>query len=103
MSNRSKGNLRLTRRRFTRGVDVGARQKVFSAIREAAGAGPAVVCASSDYEQLATICDRVLIFSRGRVVSELVGSAISKEVIAEHCYLSTVRPLEHGPEAGEAY
>jgi ribose transport system ATP-binding protein len=86
----------------TQGVDVGARQKVFTAIREAAGAGAAVVCASSDYEQLATICDRVLIFSRGRVVSELIGSAISKELIAEHCYLGSGRPLEREAEARAA-
>jgi ribose transport system ATP-binding protein len=84
----------------TQGVDVGARQKVFAAIKEAAGAGAAVVCASSDYEQLATICDRVLIFGRGRVVSELIGGAISKESIAEYCYLGLVRP-ERGLEATE--
>jgi ribose transport system ATP-binding protein len=86
----------------TQGVDVGARQKVFAAIREVASAGAAVVCASSDYDQLATICDRVLIFSRGRVVSELIGRAISKESIAEHCYLGLVRPRERGLEATEA-
>jgi len=85
----------------TQGVDVGARQKVFAAIKEAAGAGAAIVCASSDYEQLATICDRVLIFGRGRVVSELIGGAISKESIAEYCYLGLVR-LERGLEATEA-
>ena len=48
----------------TQGVDVGARQQIFSMIREATAKGMAVVCASSDYEQLATICDRVLLRRR---------------------------------------
>ena len=72
----------------TQGVDVGARQKVFKAIEEASGAGAAVLCASSDYEQLEAICDRVLIFSRGRIVAELIGAAITKDNIAEQCYAS---------------
>lgn len=78
----------------TQGVDIGARFKVFKAIRDAAAEGAGVLCASSDYEQLATICDRVLILSRGRVVAELSGAALSKEAIAEHCY--------HGSDAAAA-
>ena len=49
----------------TQGVDVGARLQVFQTITQAAAQGMSVVCASSDYEQLATICDRVLIFHDG--------------------------------------
>jgi ribose transport system ATP-binding protein len=44
----------------TRGVDVGARAEVWSVIRAAADAGAAVICASSDSEELDTLCDRVL-------------------------------------------
>ncbi len=67
----------------TQGVDIGARQTVFRHIAEAAAAGAAVICASSDYEQLAAICSRVLIFVGGRVVATLDGAAITKEAIAE--------------------
>jgi ribose transport system ATP-binding protein len=72
----------------TQGVDVGAREQVFDAIREAARAGACVVCASSDHEQLAAICNRVLVFSRGKVVTELSGGQISKSGIAHACYKS---------------
>ena len=72
----------------TQGVDVGARQQIYQVIREAAATGTAVICASADYEQLADICDRVLILARGRVVRELLGTEISKDRIAEHCLLS---------------
>ena len=67
----------------TQGVDIGARQTVFRHIAAAAEAGAAVLCASSDYEQLAAICSRVLIFAGGRVVASLEGDAISKDAIAE--------------------
>jgi ribose transport system ATP-binding protein len=67
----------------TQGVDIGARQTVFRHISHAAAAGATVLCASSDYEQLAAICSRVLIFSEGRVVATLRGDEITKEAIAE--------------------
>ena len=70
----------------TQGVDVGARAQVFSAIAEAAENGATVLCASSDYEQLAAICDRVLVFGRGMVVDEIEGDRITKSAIAEACY-----------------
>jgi ribose transport system ATP-binding protein len=69
----------------TQGVDVGARQHVFAAISAASVQGVAIVMASTDYEQLEQICDRVLIFARGVIAAELVGSAITKANIAEHC------------------
>ena len=74
----------------TQGVDVGARQQIFSLVREAAGQSTSVICASSDYEQLAAVCDRVLILARGRIVDQLVGDAVTKERITERCYNSVV-------------
>jgi ribose transport system ATP-binding protein len=72
----------------TQGVDVGARQKLLGAIGEAAKTGTSVIIASTDYEQLEQICDRVLIFARGEIISELPVPEISKDRIAEQCYRS---------------
>ena len=72
----------------TQGVDVGTRANIFEALKEAASHGMAVVCASSDAEQLAEICDRVLVFARGRVVGELKGPDVTKDRIAAACYAS---------------
>ena len=44
----------------TQGVDVGARGQIFGLIANAAADGMAVICASDDYEQLESICTRVL-------------------------------------------
>jgi ribose transport system ATP-binding protein len=78
----------------TQGVDVGARQQIFGMVREAAAGGASVLCASSDYEQLALLCDRVLIFGLGIVVRELVGDAATKERITEQAYNSMVLAQE---------
>jgi ribose transport system ATP-binding protein len=70
----------------TQGVDVGSRQQIFQLTRKAAADGTAVLCASTDYEQLAAVCDRVVVFGRGRVARELTGDQVTKERIAEQCY-----------------
>ncbi len=72
----------------TQGVDIGAREQVFGEIRRMADQGAAVICASSDHEQLAAICNRVVVLARGRQVAELQGDAISKSAIAESCYIT---------------
>jgi ribose transport system ATP-binding protein len=69
----------------TQGVDVGARQQIYQILKEQAATGTMIICASSDYEELATLCSRVLIFSRGSIVAELVGTQLTKNVIAQRC------------------
>jgi ribose transport system ATP-binding protein len=78
----------------TQGVDVGAREQIFAIIAEATARGTAVICASSDYEQLGRLCDRVLIFARGHIVSELHGDRIDKDQITEEC-LNSHQLLAH--------
>jgi ribose transport system ATP-binding protein len=71
----------------TQGVDVGAREQIYQILKRQAATGTMIICASSDYEELATLCSRVLIFSHGRIVEELVGNQLSKEAIAQRCHL----------------
>jgi ribose transport system ATP-binding protein len=83
----------------TQGVDIGARQHIFGILRDVAASGTSIVCSSSDFEQLAAVCDRVLVFARGRVVSELRGDDVTKERIAERVYNSvTLRESTGGDE-----
>jgi ribose transport system ATP-binding protein len=71
----------------TQGVDVGARQQIFGLLRTAVEErGMHVLCASSDYEQLSLLCDRVLVFGRGRIWRQLVGEEVTKERIIEQSY-----------------
>jgi ribose transport system ATP-binding protein len=69
----------------TLGVDVGARRQISILLEKATEQGLAIICASSDYEELASICDRVLILAHGKVVGELAGPELTKDRIAEQC------------------
>ena len=62
----------------TQGVDVGAKIGIYQLIRLAAANGAAVLIASTDEEELATLCDRVLVMSDGAMVTELVGAEVSE-------------------------
>jgi ribose transport system ATP-binding protein len=91
----------------TQGVDVGARYQIYAMVREAAAGGAAVLCASSDYEQLAMLCDRVLVFGRGRLVGELAGEHVTKDRITAECLATATErtaPPDQGadPEAASA-
>jgi ribose transport system ATP-binding protein len=72
----------------TQGVDIGARRQLLQKIADIAGAGAAVLIASAEYDELAHLCHRVLIFRHGRVAGELTGEALSEARIAEQCYLA---------------
>jgi ribose transport system ATP-binding protein len=74
----------------TRGVDAGARIDLYRVLREAAAEGRAVIVLSSDAVELQGLCDRVLVFSRGRVVRELEGEDINEEHITGTAVTSEV-------------
>lgn len=55
----------------TQGVDVGARLDIYHALRDKAAEGTTVLVKSSDAIELAGICDRVVVMSRGVIVDEI--------------------------------
>jgi ribose transport system ATP-binding protein len=67
----------------TRGVDVGARQEIYRAIRELAGSGVGVLVATSDYEEVVQVADRAAVMARGRVVAELADEEITMDRLTE--------------------
>ena len=73
----------------TQGIDVGARREIYDRLLEACGRGAAVICATSEFEQLEMIAHRVLVFERGRVKAELRGADVTKSAIEAACYGET--------------
>ncbi|MEN3357087.1 MAG: ribose transport system permease protein rbsA, partial [Mycobacteriales bacterium] len=65
----------------TRGVDAGARMEIYRLLRDFTATGGAVVTASSDAVELAGLCDRVLVFSRGQVVRSLAGAELTEQAV----------------------
>ena len=75
----------------SQGVDVAARKEIFSQVRTLASEGTAIVISSTDWEDLAHVCDRVLIFRYGRIVAEVSGEAVSEDRLIELCYSTSVQ------------
>lgn len=65
----------------TQGVDIGARIFIYETLRRAAEAGAAIIIVSSDAAELAGLCDRVVVFSRGQIVSQLEASDVTENGI----------------------
>ena len=67
----------------TQGVDVGARFDIYDALRAKATEGTAVIVKSSDPLELAGLCDRVVVMSRGTIVDEIRGDDLGERRIVE--------------------
>jgi ribose transport system ATP-binding protein len=74
----------------TAGVDVGAKSEIYRLIGKALGSGLTVIVVSTDFEEVAHICHRALVFSRGVIAAELEGDAL------------TTQSLIHAASASEA-
>ena len=59
----------------TAGVDVGAKVDILRLIRRQAELGRGVLIVSSEFEELRSVCDRILVLRRGRLVAELVSAS----------------------------
>jgi ribose transport system ATP-binding protein len=74
----------------TAGVDVGAKAEIYRLVARALEAGLTVIVVSTDFEEVAHICHRALVFSRGRIVAEITERAL------------TTQSLIHAASASEA-
>ena len=68
----------------TQGVDIEAKVAIYQAIRDAATDGATVVVASTDNDELAAICDRVIVMRDGYAAISLTGDQLTSEAILEH-------------------
>jgi ribose transport system ATP-binding protein len=70
----------------TSGVDPGAREKIFAILRQAARDGIGILFFSTEPEQLAALCSRVVVLRHGTVATELSGVKLNHETISQWCY-----------------
>ena len=66
----------------TQGVDVGAREDIYTILKQFTAEGATVIIASTDNEELARICDRVLIIESGRCIDEIARAELTEESIS---------------------
>ncbi len=55
----------------TQGIDIGAKDEIYSIMKELSSKGTTIIMATSEIEELLTVCDRVLIMFEGRLVKEI--------------------------------
>jgi ribose transport system ATP-binding protein len=67
----------------TQGVDVGSRFDIYRALRTRINGGTAMLIKSSDPIELAGLCDRVLVMSRGQIIEEIPGDELDELRIVE--------------------
>ena len=72
----------------TAGVDVGAKADVYRLLAEAVAAGLGVLLVSTDFEEVAQICHRALVFRNGRIVAELAQADLSVEALVHAASLA---------------
>jgi ribose transport system ATP-binding protein len=63
----------------TAGVDIGAKGAIHRMLRDIAAKGASVLVVSSDFEEVATLCDRALVIGRGMITADLAGAALTVE------------------------
>jgi ribose transport system ATP-binding protein len=70
----------------TYGVDPNARETLLKAMADVADRGAAVIVISTEPEELARMCDRVLVMHSGRISEELNGDDINEVRISLACF-----------------
>ncbi|MEM8740735.1 MAG: sugar ABC transporter ATP-binding protein [Pseudomonadota bacterium] len=74
----------------TAGVDVGAKAEIYALLNRAVGEGVGILLVSTDFEEIATICHRAVVFSQGQIVDELSGTRLSTENLIQAASASNV-------------
>jgi galactofuranose transport system ATP-binding protein len=67
----------------TRGIDVGAKFEIAKSIEDLRQKGMSIIFISSELEEVARICQRVVVLRDRKKVAELVGNEISESAIME--------------------
>jgi ribose transport system ATP-binding protein len=73
----------------TQGVDVGAKSDIYVIMNQALSSGCCILILSSDFEEVALVCNRALVFNRGEMVRELSREEISVPRLIEFASTAT--------------
>jgi ribose transport system ATP-binding protein len=68
----------------TRGVDVGAKAKIYQDLRALAERGVGVIVISSELPEVLGLCDRVAVFSEGRIAATLENDQLAQEDVMRY-------------------
>ena len=72
----------------TAGVDIGAKGVIHRILKGLAAEGAAILVVSSDFEEVASLCERALIIGRGAITGELAGASLTLDGLIARSSLS---------------
>ena len=76
----------------TRGVDVATKAEIYRIVVDLAGAGVGILVVSSELDELAGICTRVLVMREGELVAEVDGDRATERELLRHAVAPTAGP-----------
>ena len=65
----------------TRGVDVGTKHALYDQFRKQAAEGKSLIIASSEIEELMTVCDRIVVLSNRQIAAEFTREEFAEDAI----------------------
>lgn len=65
----------------TRGIDVGAKEEIYSIIRKLSQSGIAIILVSSELPEVLALSDRVLVLREGKIMGELKNENLTQEEV----------------------
>ncbi len=83
----------------TAGVDVGAKSEIYALLNRALGGGVAILIMSTDFEEIAAICHRAIVFSQGAIVDELSGTRLTTENLIQSASAGNIKLQGGGVDA----
>ena len=83
----------------TAGVDVGAKAEIYALLNRALADGVGILVVSTDFEEIAAICHRAIVFSQGTIVDELKGTRLTTENLIQSASAGNVTPKKESPNA----
>ena len=83
----------------TAGVDVGAKAEIYALLNRALAEGVGILVISTDFEEIATICHRAIVFSQGAIVDELTGSRLTTENLIQAASAGNIAPQKEHDHA----
>jgi len=83
----------------TAGVDVGAKSEIYALLNRALADGVAILIMSTDFEEIASICHRAIVFSQGAIVDELSGTRLTTENLIQSASAGNLKTQGSGVDA----
>ena len=68
----------------TRGIDVGAKVEVYTALKDLAATGKAIIMVSSELPEILGISDRIIVMKDGQVTAELENTGLTEEDVIKY-------------------